>query len=442
MQENILKDDLGTVIRKLTWPGYLGMLGMNVFNIIDTYYVAILGAYQLAAMTYTFSVAMIVNLITIGLGVGIGTLTSKAVGTGNHEDKVNIIVTGLFMSLILALTLSIIGMFSIDPLFKALGADSTTLPYVKQYMIPWYLGSTFLFISMVGGQIFRGLGDTKTPGYIMILSAIINCILDPIMIFGLFSFPALGMSGAAIATVISRFVTFILYLYLMQKKYDVFHVKYLTFDKLKDCATRIFIIGLPNSLTKVVSSLIVTFITYTLASVSQLTVAGYGVGTKIESFIVALAVAFGNTAMAVLGQNYGAGNNERVKEGLRLFKRYSLIIFTVLYFAIFFLAPHLARIFTDDPATIRVTVTYLRILPLSYAMQSIYNTSTSFYNIKGHPYISTVLGFSQLLLIVIPIGTIAFNIFGVIGLYFVVAISYYVIAIISMYINKKLVNSH
>lgn len=438
MQEKILNDDLRKVIRELTWPGYLGMLGMNIFNIIDTYFVSILGSYQLAAMTYTFSVVMFVNLITIGLGVGIGTLTSKAVGTKQDEDKVNIIVTGLLMSLALAIILNLFGLITLDPLFRLLGADETTLPYVKQYMIPWYLGSTFLFISMVGGQIFRGLGDTKTPGNIMIISAIINCVLDPIMIFGFLGFPALGMSGASIATVISRFFTFILYLYFLQSKYDVLHIKYLDKDKIFDCGKRIFVIGLPNSLSKVVSSLIVTFITATLASVSQLTVAGYGVGTKVESFVVALAVAFGNTAMAVIGQNFGAGNNKRVKEAMAIFKKYSLIVFTLAYIIIFFTAPHLARIFTDDPDTIRITVTYLRILPLSYAMQSIYNTSTAFYNIMGHPYISTLLGFGQLILIVVPFGTLAFKVAGVIGLYGVVVISYYVIALTSLQINKHL----
>lgn len=438
MREQILEGNLKKTIIRLTIPGYFGMLGMNIFNIIDTYFVSLLGSAELAAMSFTFSVVMIVNLITIGLGVGIGTLVSKAVGTSDEEDKIHIIMTGLGMSLLLAISITIIGLLTIDPFFRWLGANSTTLPLVKEYMIPWYIGSTFLFMSMVGGQIFRGLGDTKTPGNLMIMSAVINTVLDPILIFGLFAIPALGMSGASIATVISRFFTFLSYFYLMHKKYQVIRFNNLNVERVIDCAKRIFVIGLPNSMTKVVNPLIITMITALLATESQMAVAGYGVGTKIESFIMAVAIAMGNTAMAVLGQNLGAGKSERVKVALSILNRFSIIFFTILYFIVFFSAPLLASIFTDDPEVIAIVVIYLRILPISYAMQSIYLVSTSLYNVLGRPLIATILGFGQLLLIVYPLGTLAFNTFGIYGLFVVVMCSYYVLAGASLIINKKL----
>lgn len=439
MQEQILKGDLKKTIIDLTIPGYFGMLGMNIFNIIDTYFVSLMGGMELAAMSFTFSVVMIVNLITIGLGAGIGALVSRAVGIGNDDDKVHIIMTGLLMSFILSIAITIIGLLTIDPFFQWLGADSTTLPLVKEYMIPWYIGCTFLFMSMVGGQIFRGLGDTKTPGNLMIVSAVINTILDPIMIFGFLFIPALGMSGASIATVLSRMFTFLMYFYFMHKKYQVIKFKGLEMTRIKDCAVRIFIIGFPNSLTKVVNPLIVTMVTAMLATQSQMAVAGYGVGTKIESFIMAIAFSLGNTAMAVLGQNLGAGNKQRVKQSLSIMSRYSIIIFSCLYLVIFISAPYLARIFTDDQAAITMVVIYLRIVPLSYPMQSIYTISTSFYNVLGKPFIATFLGFSQLVLIVYPLGTLGFKTFGVYGLFGAIMISYYAVALGAIYLNRKLV---
>lgn len=437
MREQILTGDLKKTIINLTIPGYFGMLGMNIFNIIDTYFVSILGSMELAAMSFTFSVVMIVNLITIGLGAGIGTLVSKAVGTSDEEDKIHIIMTGLAMSLLLAFSISIIGLLTIDPFFTWLGADSVTLPLVKEYMIPWYIGCTFLFMSMVGGQIFRGLGDTKTPGNLMIMSAIINTILDPVMIFGLLMIPAMGMSGASIATVISRFFTFITYFYLMHKKYNVIRFNNISKNRVIDCTKRIFAIGVPNSLTKVVNPLIVTMITALLATQSQMAVAGYGVGTKIESFLMAIAIALGNTAMALLGQNMGAGNKSRVKSGLSILNRYSIVIFSSVYVLVFLLAPYLAAIFTDDQQVIAIVVIYLRILPLSYGMQSIYTISTSLYNILGKPFIATALGFLQLIVFVYPLGTVAFTHYGVYGLFAVVMASYYLIAAAALIINKK-----
>lgn len=439
MKQSIIEGDLKKTIIDLTIPGYFGMLGMNIFNIIDTYFVSIIGNNELAAMSFTFSIVMVVNLVTIGLGAGIGALVSKSVGTSDEEGKVHIIMTGLGMALILAISITIIGLLTIDPFFKWLGADSQTLPLVKSYMVPWYTGCTFLFMSMVGGQIFRGLGDTKTPGNMMILSTILNTILDPILIFGFLFIPALGMSGASLATVISRFFTFFTYMYLMNRKYHVIRFKNLQTKKILSCAKRIFAIGLANSLTKVVNPLIITMVTALLATESQMAVAGYGVGTKIESFIMAIAVALGNTAMAVLGQNMGAGKNQRVKQGVAILNKFSVVVFTLLYVFVFILSPYLAKIFTDDSQVISIVVIYLRILPLSYAAQSIFMISTSFYNIIGKPFLATILGFSQLLFIVYPLGHIGFKLFGVYGLFGVIMISYYVVVLIALIINQKLI---
>lgn len=439
MNENILKGDLKKAIVDLTIPGYFGMLGINIFNIIDTYFVSMLGNSELAAMSFTFSVVMIVNLITVGLGVGIGTLVSKAVGTSDEEDKIHIIMTGLAMSFLLAITITIIGLLTINPFFTWLGADSTTLPLVREYMVPWYIGCTFLFMSMVGGQVFRGLGDTKTPGNLMIISACINAVLDPIMIFGFLLFPALGMSGASIATVLSRFFTFAASLYLLDRKYNVLRFKGLDPARIKDCAKRIFMIGLPNSLTKVVNPLIVTMTTALLALNSQMAVAGYGVGTKIESIVMALGIALGNTAMAVLGQNVGAGNKERVKDGLKILNKFSVLIFSALYIVMFIAAPILAGIFTDNQDVITVVVVYLRILPISYAMQGIYLISTSFYNVLGKPFIATILAFAQLIFIVLPLGIYGFHHFGMYGLFTVVALSYFALSFCALMVNRKIV---
>lgn len=440
MKVNILEGDLKKAIIDLTIPGYFGMLGINIFNIIDTYFVSMLGNSQLAAMSFTFSIIMIVNLITVGLGIGLGTLVSKAVGTNDREDEIHIIMTGLFMSFLLAFTITVIGLLTIDPFFTWLGADETTLPLVKEYMVPWYLGCTFLFVSIVGGQVFRGLGDTKTPGNLMIISALINAVLDPIMIFGFLIFPALGMSGASIATVISRAFTFFTSLYLLHKKYHVIQFKNLDRDRLIDSAKRIFMIGLPNSLTKVVNPLIVTMTTALLAVESQMAVAGYGVGTKIESIIMAFAIALGNTAMAVLGQNIGAGNHDRVKAGLKILNRFSVIIFSSLYVIMFFTAPYLARIFTDNQEVIEVVVVYLRILPISYAMQGIYLISTSLYNVLGKPFIATILAFGQLIFIILPFGLLAFRHFGMYGLFTVVMLSYFVLSFCALQINRNLIH--
>lgn len=190
MKNPLLTDDISGLIRKLSVPGYIGMLGLSIFNIVDTYFVSMIGAKELTAISYTFSIVMVVNLITIGLGIAIASLISKSVGEKNHEKMQHIITTAYAIILALSVVIAIIGPLTIDPVFHFLGATDELIDLIRQYMIPWYIGSVFLFISMVGGQMFRGLGDTKTPANLLIASALINGILDPILIFGFLGFPA------------------------------------------------------------------------------------------------------------------------------------------------------------------------------------------------------------------------------------------------------------
>lgn len=442
MQERILKDNLNRVIRDLTIPGYYGMLGINIFNIIDTYFVSLLGTAELAAMSYTFSIVMVVNLITIGLGVGIASLVARAVGNSQEKEKVHIIMAGIIMAVILSLLISIVGLATIDPFFTMMGADQTTLPLVHDYMQYWYIGCIFLFMSMVGGQMFRGLGDTKTPGNLMIVAAVLNTILDPIMIFGFLAFPAMGMAGAALATMVSRIFVFIAYYYLLAKKYNVIQIRSLESKLLMQSMKKIIIIGIPNSLTKIVNPLIISLLTAILATESQLAVAGFGVGTKIESFILALAVAIGNTAMAILGQNYGAGNHSRVNEALAKLNRFSTQVFFVIYIFIFVAAPYMAQLFTNDPQVIAVVVLYLRILAISYPFQSMFITYTSLFNVIGHPFYAAIIGICQLLIIIIPVSIIYVTKMPISILFAAVMFSYIITALIAHFVGKKALLNH
>lgn len=437
MKNPLLTDDISGLIRKLSVPGYIGMLGLSIFNIVDTYFVSMIGAKELTAISYTFSIVMVVNLITIGLGIAIASLISKSVGEKNHEKMQHIITTVYAIILALSVVIAIIGPLTIDPVFHFLGATDELIDLIKQYMIPWYIGSVFLFISMVGGQMFRGLGDTKTPANLLIASALINGILDPILIFGFLGFPAMGLMGAAIATVISRIIMAPLYIILLQKRYDAFNVKLLVKKTGYNSLREILKIGVPNALAKIVSPLITAIVTMLLAHHSQMAVAGYGVGTKIESFITAIAIAFGNTTTAIVGQNYGAKNYKRVNEAYNLLHRYSYIVYTICYVILFISAPVLAHLFTHNQEISQIIIWYLRISPLSYAHQSIFSCVTSTLNILKKPQLSSILGYSQLVFLVIPLTLIFNKLFGIVGIFSAVAISYIILGFISDKIVRK-----
>ena len=180
---------------------------MSAFNAVDTYFVGRLGAVPLAAMSYTFPVIMILGSISHGLGVGISSVVSRAIGSGDHHRVQRLTTDGLILAFMVVVVASLCGIMTIRPLFSLLGAREQTLKLIYQYMFIWYLGIPFVIVPMAGNNAIRATGDALTPSIVMIVAVVVNLGLDPILIFGLGPFPAMGISGAALATVLARFTT-------------------------------------------------------------------------------------------------------------------------------------------------------------------------------------------------------------------------------------------
>lgn len=177
---------------QMTWPMIFGMLGLVVFNLVDTYFIGQLGVKQLAAMGFTFPVVTLINSFALGLGIGTSALVSRALGQGNHDQAARITTDSLVLAILLAACISIVGLLTIDPVFNMLGAEEDVLFYIKQYMSIWYMGSVFVVIPMVGNNAIRATGDTRTPALVMVVAGLSNAIMDYLLIFGIGIFPKVG----------------------------------------------------------------------------------------------------------------------------------------------------------------------------------------------------------------------------------------------------------
>ena len=171
-----------TLIR-LTLPMVLGTLGMVIFNLSDTFFVGQLGTNQLAALTFTFPVVLVVGSLAMGLGIGASAVISHAIGEGNYNKVKRLTSDSLTLSLIFVGFFALVGLFTINPLFRLLGASGEILTYISQYMTIWYLGVVFVVIPMVGNNAIRASGDTKTPGLIMVFASFINIVFKGSLFF-------------------------------------------------------------------------------------------------------------------------------------------------------------------------------------------------------------------------------------------------------------------
>ncbi|MEO1655560.1 MAG: MATE family efflux transporter, partial [Bacteroidota bacterium] len=182
----------------LSLPMMLGIISMVAFNLIDTYFVGQLGERELAALSFTFPVIMIVFSIIQGLGIGATALIAKSIGKEDRKKAARETSDSIALTLLLTGFFVLLGLAFLDQILSILGADGETAALAKEYLHIWFIALFFVSVPFVGNSAIRATGDTQTPTYIMLFAVLVNAVLDPILIFGLLGFPALGLKGAAI----------------------------------------------------------------------------------------------------------------------------------------------------------------------------------------------------------------------------------------------------
>lgn len=425
------------LLYKMTLPMIFGMLGLVIFNMIDTYYVSQLGLIPMAAMTLTFPVVMIIGSLAQGIGIGAAALVSKAVGENKHDKIVRLITDSLLLSLLLVFIFVLVGFLTIEPLFKLLGADQTTMPYVIDYMKIWYGGVMFLIVPMVGNANIRALGDTKTPAIIMTVAALANAVMDPILIFGLGPIPAMGIKGAALATVFSRAFTMAVSMYVLAYKQKIVSFKGLTLSKLIASFKKLLYIGVPNALTRMIVPLAVGIITSHIATFGQEATAGFGIATRIEMFAMLILNSLASIYVPLVGQNLGAGKTHRVKEIVHKSQLFSMIYGVFIFVFLFAFGKWIAGFFTDIPAVIDTVSRYLTIVSLGYGLQGLFLIYTNTLNVTNKPMQSALLSLIRLFIIYIPLALLLSSSLDLTGIWIALNISFVITSIMGYFMTKK-----
>jgi len=394
-----------------------GTFALNAFNLTDTWFVAQLGTLPLAAMSFSFPVVMFVISITFGLGTGVTTVVSHALGSGDHELAKRLTTHTLILCVGIIFFISIIGLLTIDPLFRLIGANETVLPLIHEYMTIWYLSVVFVILPMIANNVIRATGDMVLPSMIMIIVSVLNMILDPILIFGWLGFPAMGIRGAALATLIARAIAGVVVIWLLHRRYKLLTWEIPTWSSMLRSWKEVLAIGLPSSLSNVLVPISGAVLIYIVAQHGEAAVAACGAAVRIEMFAFMIPMALGVTLMPFVGQNYGAKRLDRVKEAQRLSSIFAIgfgVVIAIL-FAIF--SRNMASLFSHDPEVIRIAERYLTIIPIGYGMMELHRYSGVFLNGIRKPLHSTGLSVVRIIVLLIPLSIVGSLLFGLEGLF-------------------------
>lgn len=413
---SLTKDDIQSTLVAMTLPMLVGMITLMTFNLVDTFFISMLGTVQLAAISFTFPVSFALISLSIGLSIGTSAVIARALGAGRLTEARTDGQVALGLSAVLVVLLAVPGYFFTVPLFTALGAGSDVLPYIRQYMDIWFAGSVLLVLPMVGNAILRAAGDTKTPSIIMACSGLVNAVLDPILIFGIGPIPALGMQGAAIATVLSWLFGSALILALLIKR-DLISTGRISLQPLLTVCRKILRIGLPAAGANMLTPLAMAVLTAIMASYGAEAVAAFGVGARLESIACLVVLALSMTLPPFVSQNYGAGLLLRVQQAYRLCGRFVMLWQFAVYLLLALLAVPLAGLFSNDAEVVRIICLFIWIVPLSYGLQGVIILTNSSFNALHQPGSALILSIIRLFVFYVPLAWLGGTVFGVTGLF-------------------------
>ncbi len=395
----------------------LGILGIHAFHLVDTYFVGQLGTRELAAMSFTFPVVFTISGMALGLGLGASAVISRAIGEGDPAKVRRLTTDSLTLSWLVVVFFVSLGLLTIDPVFRLLGATSETLPLIRQYMMIWYPGMAFVVVPMVGNNAIRATGDTKTPSLIMLVAVWANGALDPLLIFGLGPFPRLELAGAALATVIGRSITFAVALWVLGRRERMLTLHFPGFRAIWASWRSILYIGIPSALTNIVIPLGIGIITRFVSGYGAAAVAAFGVATRIENLALIVVGALRSVLAPFIGQNAGAKRFDRVRRAVTLGHRFALLWGAAMLVTLALVARPLASLFNDNPAVVDKIALYLWIVPVSYGLRGLLQLSTASLSVLRRPLDAAALMLIQVFVLYVPLALLGDRLLGLPGIF-------------------------
>lgn len=405
-------DKMGTMsenklLLTMAIPMVISMLVQALYNVVDSIFVARVSEDALTAVSLAFPLQNIIVAVGVGVGVGVSAIMSRKLGEGEQEQADRFAMQGVTLAVFAAVIFFLIGLVFVEPYVRT--QIDMTQPNAQAilddcviYLRIVCMASIGLCIQTLMEKLLSGTGRTVHTMLTQMVGAVLNIILDPIMIFGLLGFPAMGVAGAALATIIGQCVGAILGIILNLKYNKDIHMKlrYCKPDFKKMGA--ILKISIPSILMSAIGSVLTFFLNIILMGFSSTAVAVYGVYFKLQSFVFMPIFGMNNGMVPIVAYNYGAGNKERIHKTVRLAMTYAVGIMLV-GLVIFQLMPEqLLRLFNASDDMIAIGIPALRTISLSFAFAGICIICSSTCQAFGYATYSLLISVARQILVLLP----------------------------------------
>ena len=400
----ILVAPIGKTLWQMTWPMIFGVATLISFNVVDTLFISLLGTEELAAISFTFPVTFTVISLSIGLGIGTSAVIARLLGQEKLQHARHAASSALYLAGLLVALLAALGWLCAEPIFRMLGASASMMPLIMSYMNIWFVGAVLLVMPMIGNSILRASGDTKTPSFIMALGGLLNAVFDPILIFGWGPLPALGIQGAAIASVLSWVIGFVLIIYWLVVRKKLIDPIPPSVKVFLTSSRRLLKIGLPAAGANMLTPLSLAIITAMVASYGAAAVAGFGAGARLESLASIVILALSMSLPPFISQNFGAGRMDRVRSAYRTALVAVLVLQALIYILLVLSLPLIQFAFAREDAVAQVLAWFVWLMPLGYGVQGWVILTNSSMNALHMPIHALSLSLVRLFCLFVPLS--------------------------------------
>lgn len=410
MQENKVQENKMGVMPEnkllisMAVPMMLSMLVQALYNVVDSIFVAKISEDALTAVSLAFPVQNLMIAIGSGTGVGINALLSKSLGERNQKLANKTAHNGILLMLFSAIACALFGVFGSRWFFMTQTDDLVLIDYGQQYLTIVMLFSVGLFGQFITERLLQATGRTIYSMYTQLLGAVTNIILDPILIFGLLGLPAMGITGAAVATVIGQMLSAAFGLWLNLKKNPEIQLGFKALVPDGAVIKKIYSVGVPSMIMGSIGSVMTYGMNQILMGFSSTATAVFGVYFKLQSFIFMPVFGLNNGMVPIIAYNYGAKKKDRMVRTMKLAILYAVSIMFVGFLIMQIFPAQLFRLFEASEEMLAIGVPALRFISISFLFAGFCIIAGSTFQALGNGVLSMIVSVARQLLVLLPVA--------------------------------------
>lgn len=411
----------------------MGTLTMNVAQLAEAAYLGILGTEALAAMGFAFPLTITLFAFAGGIGSGASSVIARAFGSGEMERVSLLITHAQILSLVIGVVLASSGYIYAREIVALLGARDVVLEMTVDYLRVYMIGVPFFMLSIVGSTLLRAAGNASSPGVIMTIGSVTQIILGPILIFGWFGIPALGIAGAAWAYVLSRVASVGLYAAILLRD----RLMLLSFSGITTSWAAIMHVGGPAIASGLVMPFSMLVITRLLAGHGHEVVAAYNVASRVETIAHMILWSCSSSAEPFIGQNWGARQLDRVRRALYLCNSFCLVWGVLTFVVMVSFGTYFVSLIDDNARVLEAAEMFFLCIPLSIGFMGMMQVANSSFNARGLPMPALVISLLRSLFVGIPLAVLGDILWGYTGIFVATAVCNVLVGMIAWHWNNR-----